>query len=66
MYQRGGKYAEAAERLVPEILLPYQQREGWWQGPENDEMGTGGKTYVTSLAVLALAVKNHFLPIYQR
>ena len=66
MYQRGGKYAEAAERLVPEILLPYQQREGWWQGPENDEVGTGGKTYVTSLAVLALAVKNHFLPIYQR
>ncbi|MEI6675189.1 MAG: hypothetical protein WCO57_08440 [Verrucomicrobiota bacterium] len=66
MYQRGGKYAETAARLVPEILLPYQQREGWWQGPENDEMGTGGKTYVTSLAVLALAVKNHFLPIYQR
>jgi hypothetical protein len=66
MYQRGGKYAEAAERLVPAILLPLQQREGWWQGPDNDEMGHGGKTYVTSLAVLALAVKNHFLPIYQR
>ena len=66
MYQRGGKYAEAAERLVPEILLPLQQREGWWQCPDNDEVGTGGKTYTTSLAVLALAVKNHFLPIYQR
>ena len=29
-------------------------------------VGRGGKVYATSLAVLALSVKNHFLPIYQR
>ena len=65
MYQRGGKYADTAQRVVPELLLKLQSREGWWQG-NGDEAGTAGKTYTTSLAMLALAVKNHFLPIYQR
>ncbi|MCX6878392.1 MAG: hypothetical protein NTW21_31955 [Verrucomicrobia bacterium] len=65
MYQRGGKFADAAQRLVPAMLLPLQSREGWWQSVGGDEAGPG-KTYCTSLAVLALAVKNHFLPIYQR
>jgi len=66
MYQRGGKYAELAKSKVPELLLPLQSREGWWQGESGEEAGTGGKTYTTSLAMLALGVKNHFLPIYQR
>lgn len=65
MYQRGGKYADAAQRGVPAMLLPLQSREGWWQSVGGEEAGPG-KTYCTSLAVLALAVKNHFLPIYQR
>ena len=60
-----GKFADAAQRIVPAMLLPLQSREGWWQSVGGDEAGPG-KTYCTSLAVLALAVKNHFLPIYQR
>ena len=65
MYQRGGKYADAAHRGVPAILLPLQSREGWWQSGGGEEAGAG-KVYCTSLAILALAVQNHFLPIYQR
>lgn len=62
MYQRGGKYAEASKRIVPEVLLPRQQADGSFQGEDEG----GGKVYTTTMAVLALAVKNHFLPIYQR
>lgn len=65
MYQRGGKHADTAQRMVPATLLPLQSREGWWQSVGGEEAGPG-KTYCTSLAILALAVKNHFLPIYQR
>ena len=62
MYQRGGKFAESSKRIVPEILLPRQQPDGSYQGDDNG----AGKVYCTSLAILALAVQNHFLPIYQR
>ncbi|HET6408601.1 MAG TPA: prenyltransferase/squalene oxidase repeat-containing protein [Chthoniobacteraceae bacterium] len=65
MYQRGGKYAETGERLVADLLLPIQSREGWWEGVGGEEKG-GGKVYATAMAVLSLAVKNHYLPIYQR
>ena len=66
MYQRGGKFADAAQRVIPALLLPMQSREGWWPGAGGGEDGQAGKTYCTSLAVLSLAVTNHFLPIYQR
>ncbi len=62
MYQRGGKYAEASKRIVPEILLPKQKPDGSFEGEDEG----AGKVYTASMAVLALAVKNHFLPIYQR
>ena len=62
MYQRGGKFAEASRRIVPEILLPKQKPEGAFEGEDEG----AGKVYTTSMSVLALAVKNHFLPIYQR
>lgn len=65
MYQRGGRYAEEGNRVVAEVLLPLQSREGWWEGLGGEERG-GGKVYATAMAVLSLAVKNHFLPIYQR
>lgn len=65
MYQRGGKYAEEGGRIVSDVLLPLQSREGWWEGLGGEERG-GGKVYATAMAVLSLAVKNHFLPIYQR
>ncbi|MEA3211953.1 MAG: hypothetical protein QOE70_5010 [Chthoniobacter sp.] len=64
MYQRGGKFADEGKRLAAELILPLQSREGWWEGVNEEKQG--GKVYATSLAVLSLAVKNHFLPIYQR
>lgn len=65
MYQRGGKYADEGRRVVSEVLLPMQSRDGSWEqgGADGRE---AGKVYATSMAVLSLAVKNHFLPIYQR
>jgi len=65
MYQRGGKHAETGTRVITELLLPLQSSEGWWNSPDSQERGAG-KIYSTSLAVLSLAVKNHYLPIYQR
>ena len=65
MYQRGGRYAEEGRRVVGQLLLPRQSREGWWESDSREERDAG-KIYATSLAMLSLAVKNHFLPIYQR
>lgn len=65
MYQRGGAHAEKAEALVRELLLPRQDHEGSWSAPGGEELGAG-KTYATSLAILSLSVKYHYLPIYQR
>jgi hypothetical protein len=65
MYQRGGQHATDARRVVTDALLPIQAPDGSWEGMGGEER-QGGKIYATSLAVLSLAVKNHFLPIYQR
>ena len=65
MYQRGGKHSEEGRRVVSELLLPLQSREGWWEGINGEER-QGGRVYATTMAMLSLAVKNHFLPIYQR
>lgn len=65
MYQRGGIYAEHARRAVEEALLPRQQADGSWEAPHGQERNAG-RVYGTSMAVLSLAVKYHFLPIYQR
>jgi hypothetical protein len=65
MYQRGGEHAEAARRFVEEQLLPKQSPDGSWRAASAHEI-QAGPVYSTSLAILALAVKCHFLPIYQR
>ena len=65
MFQRGGEHATYARKLVEETLLPKQGPDGSWMGQSGQERGAG-KVYATSLAVLSLAVKFHFLPIYQR
>jgi hypothetical protein len=65
MFQRGGDHATHARKLVEEMLLPKQGPDGSWMGQSGQERGAG-KVYATSLAVLSLAVKFHFLPIYQR
>jgi hypothetical protein len=65
MYQRGGKYAAEGKKTIPASLVPLQGRDGSWDGINGEER-QGGKIYATCMAVLSLAVKNHFLPIYQR
>jgi hypothetical protein len=65
MYQRGGEYAVHARKAVEEALLPNQDPDGAWRGRHGQERDAG-RVYATSLAVLSLAVKYHYLPIYQR
>ena len=65
MYQRGGKHAGEADRTVRKMLLGQQRRDGLWEAGNGSERGHG-RTYATSLAVLSLSVKYHYLPIYQR
>jgi hypothetical protein len=65
MFQRGGDFAELARKKVEETLLPKQGPDGSWQGQHGQERDAG-KVYATSLGILCLAVKHHFLPIYQR
>jgi hypothetical protein len=65
MYQRGGKFAEAAKKKVEEALLPSQNPDGSWAARHHRE-ADAGNVYCTSLGILALAVKYHYLPIYQR
>lgn len=65
MYQSGGKFAVTGKKLIAERMLPLQSFHGWWESSQAEER-QGGKIYATSLAVLALGVKNHYLPIFQR
>lgn len=65
MHQAGGKYAEQADKMVPDLLLENQRSDGAWlaRGGEERNVGTA---YATSLAILSLSVRYHYLPIYQR
>ena len=65
MYQRGGDFARSARTLVQDMLLEKQRGDGSWKAQNSTEANVGG-VYCTSLAVLSLSVKYHFLPIYQK
>ncbi len=65
MHQRGNQYAKQAEEIVEKILLDKQQADGSWVAQGGEENGPG-TVYSTSLAILSLSVKYHYLPIYQR
>ncbi len=65
MHGRGGDYAKTARQQVEEMLLSNQQTDGSWLAENGEERSHGG-VYATSLAVLSLSVKYHYLPIYQR
>ncbi|HVR85607.1 MAG TPA: prenyltransferase/squalene oxidase repeat-containing protein [Planctomycetota bacterium] len=65
MYQRGGRYADLAKKAAEDALLPRQASDGSWSATQHREV-EAGTVYCTSLGVLSLAVKYHFLPIYQR
>ncbi|MEM9702063.1 MAG: hypothetical protein AAF907_06435 [Planctomycetota bacterium] len=65
MYQRGGEQAKNAAETVRELLLDRQETDGSWSAQNGSESGHG-RVYATSLSMLSLSVKYHYLPIYQR
>lgn len=65
MYQRGGEHAKEAEQQIAKVLLPRQQGDGSWLADGGDEKRIG-HVYSTSLTMLTLSVKYHYLPIYQK
>ncbi|QDT04675.1 hypothetical protein K227x_30690 [Rubripirellula lacrimiformis] len=65
MHQAGGKYAEKADKLVPQLLLDSQQGNGAWIARGGEERNIGA-VYATALTLLSLSVRYHYLPIYQR
>lgn len=64
-YQFGGPLAQQGRQRVRDLLLPKQKSDGSWEAGDGAERHAG-PIYTTSLAVLSLAVKYHYLPIYQR
>ena len=64
MYQRGGEHAKEARQKVEKIMLGIRRPDGSWHGHGSES--SAGQVYSTSMAILALAVKYHYLPIYQR
>ncbi|MEO1529730.1 MAG: hypothetical protein AAFX06_30295 [Planctomycetota bacterium] len=65
MHQLGGKYAERSSQIVSSMMLQRQRNDGSWLAPGGEERNIG-LVYSTSLAVLSLSVRYHYLPIYQR
>jgi hypothetical protein len=65
MYQRGGRHASQARQRVEDVLLRQQSEDGSWLAAHDQERDAG-RSYSTSMAVLSLSVKYHYLPIYQR
>ena len=65
MHQVGGKYADVAKKLVSKLLIDAQRTNGSWLAGSGEERNIG-TVYATSLAILSLSVRYHYLPIYQR
>jgi len=63
MYQVGGEHSETAQQEVFRALTRSQQRDGSWTSNHYHERQP---VYATCMAVLALSVRHHYLPIYQR
>ena len=65
MYQRGGDHSKTARQFVQKLLLEKQEGDGSWLASRGEERNVG-KVYCTSMAILSLSVKYHYLPIYQK
>jgi len=63
MYQVGGEHARTAQAAVGQILSAGQHRDGYWTSEHYHERNP---IYATCMAILALSVRHHYLPIYQR
>lgn len=57
---------EQYSERVEGILIKNQKDDGSWPSPPGDNEQGYGAVYMTSMAVLALAVDRHVLPAYQR
>ena len=69
MYQMGDQAWNRFYPIIDELLIPHQNADGSWPDPPgNNELvqHAPSPVYTTSLAMLALAVHQHLLPIYQR
>ncbi|MDA7915667.1 terpene cyclase/mutase family protein [Verrucomicrobia bacterium] len=64
MMKRGQPYAAQARNFTEKILLDNQRPDGCWEGGDSQER-TAGRIYSTSMAILCLSVKYHYLPIFQ-
>lgn len=66
MFQLGGHYWREFFPSLAETLMAHQSGDGSW-APENDNNGDYfGRSYTTSLSVLALTPAYQLLPIFQR
>ena len=64
MQKRGGAQAKIGRETTEKLLLGGQSPDGSWSGTDGMERSVG-RVYSTTLAMLSLAVRNHYLPIYQ-
>jgi hypothetical protein len=64
MFQLGGEYWTKFRPELHKALLPYQNRNGSWQGIAGED-SRYGPNYGTAMTVLSLAVEYRLLPIYQ-
>lgn len=64
-FQLGDEYWEKFADQMYSIMLPVQNKEGFWPALPGNE-GEGGEFYSTSMAILAMSVPYRQLPIYQR
>lgn len=62
MFQRGGEPWQLWRKGMLDAVLPIQEEDGGWPARGS----SGGKTYATAMAILALEVEWKLLPIYQR
>jgi hypothetical protein len=65
MHQVGGEAAATADQQVPKLLIEAQRNDGSWLGRGGEEKNIG-YVYATTLAILSLSVRYHYLPIYQK
>ncbi|MCC7192397.1 MAG: terpene cyclase/mutase family protein [Phycisphaeraceae bacterium] len=70
MTQRDGNMEAQGRQRVEDLLLTRQSPDGFWDHTSTDNeyatVGIGGRVHCTSLAVMSLGVRYHFLPVYQR
>jgi len=63
--EEGQQVMDAAFDRVMDLLKDRQRGDGSWQSGDSSER-SAGNVYCTSMAILSLSVKYHYLPIYQR